>query len=152
MIDGENCVKMIHSNSDLSISICDFFSFFCLYTLKLCWKWRLGFFYLPYENDVTCIKDKVTHFVISYFCPEVSFLLWILKHVHLLSLGIFPVYIFICLLSNLDVVLILNLTNPHLFYCHEIYIHKSHHLFIFSHLHLFSPVYRDIIDNTAIYE
>lgn len=27
MIDGENCVKMIHSDSDLSISICDFFSF-----------------------------------------------------------------------------------------------------------------------------
>ena len=71
-----------------------FFSFFCLYTLKLCWKWRLEFFYLPDENGVTCIKDKVTHFVISYFCPEVSFPLWILKFVHLLSLGIFPVYIF----------------------------------------------------------
>ena len=25
MINGENCVKMIHSDSDLSISICDFF-------------------------------------------------------------------------------------------------------------------------------
>ena len=43
MIDGENCVKMIHSDSDLSISICDFF---CLCTLKLCWKWRLEFFCL----------------------------------------------------------------------------------------------------------